>query len=227
MLEDGLGYPVRGEWIGRIIIGGVLGFFSFLVVPGFVLLGYLYRVLELTVRGEDTPPQFERWGYLLGKGVGTFAIMVVYAVVPLLVWVAILTLVVGGILASSNGGGAFGGLRVLTVVLMFPVVLFVYWTMPAAISNYAHDGNLGAAFEFSSIFEVVFTFDYVAATLLPMVVAFVLWVVTFLVAITVVGLLFVPFIQFYGQVAVIRMFGVAYEARSSKTRDQTGTTATA
>jgi len=46
MLEDGLSYPVRGDWIGRTIIGAVLGFLSFLVLPAVFLMGYFVRVLR-------------------------------------------------------------------------------------------------------------------------------------------------------------------------------------
>jgi len=69
MLEDGLSYPIRGDWIGRIIIiGGVLGFLSVLLLPAFVIVGYLVRVLEQTIDGEDVPPEFDDWGDLLMKG---------------------------------------------------------------------------------------------------------------------------------------------------------------
>jgi len=42
---------------------------------------------------------------------------------------------------------------------------------------------------------------------MPIVVAVITWIATAVLAVTVVGLLLVPFVQFYGQVAVFRMFG--------------------
>jgi branched-chain amino acid transport system permease protein len=38
MLEDGLSYPIRGDWIGRIVIGGILGLLSVLLLPAFVIV---------------------------------------------------------------------------------------------------------------------------------------------------------------------------------------------
>ena len=87
MLEDGLSYPFRGEWVGRLIIGGVLSFFSVLLIPVIFVNGYLYRVIAQTVTaGDDTPPEFNQWGELAIKGVGVTVIAVVYAFVPLVLY---------------------------------------------------------------------------------------------------------------------------------------------
>jgi hypothetical protein len=51
---------------------------------------------------------------------------------------------------------------------------------------------------------------------MPIVVAIVLWMISILLTITIVGLLLLPFLQFYGQVAVFRMFGVAFGTVSEK-----------
>ncbi|MFP4531022.1 MAG: hypothetical protein ACLFNC_07005 [Halodesulfurarchaeum sp.] len=50
MLEDGLSYPARGDWIGRINIDSVPGFAVFLVLLLLALDGYQYRVMEGTIR---------------------------------------------------------------------------------------------------------------------------------------------------------------------------------
>ncbi len=102
MLEDGLSYPVRGDWIGRIIIGGVLGFLSILLLPAFVIVGYLVRVLEQTIGGNEVPPEFTDWGDLLMKGLIGSVIILAYTVVPVVVY-AVVVAVVGGT------GGAIGG----------------------------------------------------------------------------------------------------------------------
>jgi hypothetical protein len=45
---------------------------------------------------------------------------------------------------------------------------------------------------------------------MPIVVAMITWIITAVLSVTVIGLLLVPFVQFYGQVAVFRMFGSAF-----------------
>lgn len=53
MLEDGLSYPVRGDWVGRILIGGGLVLLSVLLFPAILLTGYWIQVLEKTVAGDE------------------------------------------------------------------------------------------------------------------------------------------------------------------------------
>jgi hypothetical protein len=213
MLEDGLGYPVRGDWIGRIIIGGVLGFFSFLVLPIFAIQGYLFKVMEGTIAGEDTPPAFTDWGELLVRGIGVTVIGIAYSVLPVLAYgfVAFSFLGVGGYV-GGDAGGLLAGVGVLSFFLLLPVLLFVYYVIPAAVANYASTGELASGFAFSEILSVVTTGEYLLAVLLPIVVGVVLVLAAFVLAITVVGVLFIPFLEFYGQVAVFRMFGSAYRS---------------
>lgn len=217
MLEDGLSYPIRGEWVGRIIIGGVLSFFSFLLVPLIPLNGYLVSVLEQTVGGDETPPEFTDWGDLFVRGIGAFVIVLAYAIVPLFLYGIVTSMFIGaGALIGGDSGGLLAGFGLLSMLLLIPVLLFIYYLIPAALSNYAVEGNVGAGFDFGTISNVVFTGEYLVAVLLPIVVAIILWVATFVLAITVIGVIFLPFLQFYGQVAVFRMFGQAFHEVSSK-----------
>lgn len=216
MLEDGLGYPLRDDWIGRILIGGALGFFSILLIPVFFLNGYLYRVLADTIDGQETPPEFTDWGGLFARGVGVTVIAVAYAIVPLAIYGLVVTVFLGaGSAAGGNAGGIVAGLGLLAALLLIPVLLFAYYVIPAAIASYASSGSLEDGFDIDTITSVVFTTDYLAAVLLPIVVGVLLWLVSGVLAITVIGVVFIPFVQFYGQVAVFRMFGTAFAATVS------------
>lgn len=211
MLEDGLSYPIRGDWIGRIVIGGLLGLLSVLVVPAFLLVGYLVRVLEKTVGGDEIPPEFTDWGDLLVKGLIGTIITVAYTVLPVLAY-ALVVAVVGGTSGAIGGDvGALVGVVGLLLALAFvPVLFLVYYAVPAALSAYAARGELGAAFDPDLLKPALLSTEYLVAVLMPIVVAVVTWVATAVLAVTLVGLLLVPFVQFYGQVAVFRMFGSAF-----------------
>lgn len=211
MLEDGLSYPIRGDWIGRIIIGGVLGFLSVLLLPAFVIVGYLVRVLEQTIDGEDVPPEFDDWGDLLMKGVIGSVITIAYTVIPVVLY-AIVVAVVGGTSGAIGGdAGAFiGVVGVLLTLAFIPVLFLTYYAVPAALSAYAARDEIGAAFDPDLLKPVLFSTEYLVAVLMPIVVAVITWIATAVLAVTVVGLLLVPFVQFYGQVAVFRMFGSAF-----------------
>ena len=217
MLEDGLSYPVRGDWIGRIIIGGVLGFLSVLLLPAFVIVGYLVRVLEQTIGGEEVPPEFDDWGDLLMKGVIGSVITIAYTVIPLVVY-AVVVAVVGGTSGAIGGdaGALIGVVGVLLTLAFIPVLFLIYYAVPAALSAYAARGEIGAAFDLDLLKPALFSTEYFVAVLMPIVVAVVIWIVTAVLAITVVGILLLPFVQFYGQVAVFRMFGSAFASVNSR-----------
>lgn len=228
MLEDGLSYPIRGEWIGRLLIGGLLAIFSVLLIPLFPLIGYFIRVLNRTVAGEDEPPAFDDWGDLFGKGVVGAIIALVYSIVPFLVFGTITFVLVGtGGLIGGRGGSALAGLSALSLLLMVPAVFLVYYTVPAALTSYAIDGKIGAAFDFGTMKPILLSSEYLIASLLPLVVAVGIWLVTAALSITIVGLLLVPFLQFYGQVAVFRMFGSAYSSVDATGRRADSATTTA
>ena len=218
MLEDGLSYPVRGEPIGRLIIGGVLGFLGFLILPLFALQGYLYKVLEGTIDGEEQPPEFTNWGELVAKGIGVTVIGFVYSIVPVVLWLVVTGAFVGtGTAVGGDAGGLLAGLGVLSMLLFVPVLLLIYYLVPAATANYAAEGNLLAAFSLGSIADVVLSGEYLLAVLMPIVMGILVFGVSFVLTLTVIGAVLIPFVQFYGQVAIFRMFGSAFA--SVKGRD--------
>lgn len=215
MLEDGLSYPVRGDWVGRTIIGSVLGFLSFLVVPIVFLTGYFMRVLETTVAGEDEPPAFEGWGDLFVKGVSAMFIGVVYSIVPTVLYLVVTSVLLGaGGAIGGDGGGVLAGIGFATLLTFLPLMVFISYIVPAALTNYARIGEIGAAFDFDVIKSVALSADYLLAMVLPIVVGVVVWIAAFILGLTVIGLLFVPVLYFYMYVAIFRMFGRAFAETS-------------
>lgn len=212
MIEDGFSYPLRGEWVGRILIGGVLALLSVLVLPAFIVFGYLVEVARSTIAGDDEPPEFDNWGELLKDGFIGSIIAIAYSIIPIAVIGGIGTVLVGGGAAlGGDGGGLIAGFGILSVLLLIPIFLLIYYIVPAAISAYADQGTVGAAFSPQRLKPVLLSGSYLVAVLSPIIVGVVIQVVATVLAITFVGLVLVPFIQFYGNVAVFRMFGKAYQ----------------
>ncbi|GAB3021293.1 DUF4013 domain-containing protein [Natronobiforma cellulositropha] len=213
MIEDGLSYPARGEWAKRTIIGGVLLLFAWLILPALIFMGYIVNVLRTTADGDEEPPAFEDWGKLLVDGLLAMVIALVYAIVPVVLYMIVSAVLVGGSAAiGGDGGGFLAGL--LSMLLFLPVLLAIYYVVPAALTNFAKEGSIGAAFDFGALKPVVLSVDYLVAVLFPLVIAVITYIVTFVLAITFIGLILVPFVQFYGNVAIMRMFGVAYANRT-------------
>ncbi|WP_265110290.1 DUF4013 domain-containing protein [Halosolutus halophilus] len=215
MLEDSLSYPMRGDWIGRILIGGVLTALSVVLLPAFFVMGYYVRVLERTIGGSEAPPEFEQWGELFLDGVKATIITFVYSVVPTVAYLFVVFGLIGaGGAVGGDGGGLLAGIGLLTMLLIVPLMFVIYYLVPAALANFASEGTIGAAFDFDALKPVLLSSDYVLAILMPFVVGVALNVVGFILGITVIGLLLVPFISFYAYIAIFRMFGLAF-AKSS------------
>ncbi|WP_254273883.1 DUF4013 domain-containing protein [Haloarcula marina] len=219
---------MQGEsWIGRMLIGGVVLFLSFLIVPIFAFNGYLLRVIGSTVQGDPEPPAWEDWGGLIVDGIKVTIVGFVYAIVPTVVIVGGGAVFLGlGSAAGGDGGGLLAGFGLLSILLLIPVLFLVYYIVPAALANMAVEGSLGAAFDFNMLKNVVLTSDYFVAVLMPIVVGVILNIINQILAFTIIGLLLVPFTTFYGQVAVFRMFGLAFEKHAGQTGQQSTGTAT-
>ena len=212
MLEDGLTYPIEGESaVARILIGGVLGFLSVLVIPAFALLGYSVWVLAGAARGETEPPAFEDWGRMIADGVKATLVALVYGIVPFVLVFVSIFVIAGGVGSGSDAAaGLLGGVGLLGMLVGFIAMVVLYYVIPAALTNMALEGSLGAAFDVGTIKRAVLSVDYLVAWLVPFVIVFVMNLVVFALAVTVVGLVVVPFVQFYVQVAVFYMFGAAF-----------------
>ncbi|MFC6961899.1 DUF4013 domain-containing protein [Halocatena marina] len=184
MLENALLYPRRDGGWRTILIGGILSFFGFLILPIFLLHGYTVRLLRSAALDVDEPPQFNDWGELFVDGLKAFAINIVYIFVPyVLVLISVgLTVLVGE--AVFGGGAAVAGLSILVGLVAMVFLLVVACTLPVALTNFAVEDRLGAAFEVKKIISAVFTREYGIAVLLSIGVG-----VIVVVAFTIVGLI--------------------------------------
>jgi hypothetical protein len=181
------------------------------------------RVLEGTVGGDEVPPEFTDWGDLLMKGVIGTIIGVAYTVIPVVAYGVVIAVVAGtGGAVGGDAGALIGAVGVLLALAFIPVLFLVYYAVPAALSAYAARGELGAAFDPDLLKPALFSTEYLVAVLMPIVVAIVTWIATAVLAVTVVGLLLVPFVQFYGQVAVFRMFGTAFATVNDRVEGASG-----
>ena len=217
------------SWIAQMLIGGVLLVFFFLLIPVFAFNGYLLRVIGTTVEGESEPPAWNDWGELIIDGIKFSIVGLVYSIVPIVAIFGIGGVLLGlGGAAGDSGGGIIAGFGLITMLLLIPVLFLVYYIVPAALANMAVEGSLGAAFDFSLLKNVVLTSDYFIAVLMPIVVGIITNIVSNILAITVIGLVLVPFVTYYGQVAVFRMFGTAFASQTNKNAQQvTGPTTSA
>ena len=214
MLEDGLSYPLRGDSaLGRFVIGGVLGFFSFLLIPAIPLLGYLTEVLGSAARGDEEPPAFENWGNLFAIGVKALLVSIIVGIVPFVILGVSLSSTIAG-LADPNSAGVFAGVGLVGLFASFLAFLILYYLLPATLTNLALGRTVGSAFDIDNLSRTLLSLDYFLAWLIPFGIAIAVNLLTAaLVALTFgLGALLVPFVQFYTNVAIFYMFGRAVGA---------------
>jgi len=217
-IEAALRYPWTGDRnVERVAIGGLLGLFGILFVPILFVNGYLVRVLRAVSAGEtETAPAFDDWGELLVEGLSATVIGAVYFGVPLLLvavgfLVSFLPVLVGAGVGSDGGvaaGGFLGILGMLAVQLLGGILFLVAgYLLPGAVAAYARTDSVGAAFSPSTVRTIVTNREYAMAWLFAFAINVLAGVATNVAFVTIVGILFVPFISFYGQVACTYAIG--------------------
>lgn len=209
-LERVVTYPTNADdWLKTALVGGALTLFSFLIVPAFLVYGYVVRVLRGGIEGREDPPVFDDWGTLLKQGVVAVVVILAYQLIPVLVFF----LTVGGSLVAIASGsevgagvgivGLLGGLALSTLLAL----AFGYVTL-IGLANYAHVGTFGAAFDLDVIRSVATDGAYavpwlygIGVLLAAAIVGSVLGLVPF------VGAVAGAFVTFYGQVAAAWVWG--------------------
>lgn len=158
-------YPMESDdWIKTVAIGGVAIIFSFLIVPYFLVTGYLVRALRAGMEDAREPPVFDEWGTLLKEGFVAGIIGLIYQIIPILV---VAFFVGGSILAMATGSDAGAGIGMVGLA----GGLFVGWILSlifgfvgfAGVANYAREGNFGAGFDFGVISTVITSRAYLLA----------------------------------------------------------------
>ncbi|MEF8840615.1 MAG: DUF4013 domain-containing protein [Haloarculaceae archaeon] len=164
-IETLVKYPMESEeWIKTVAIGGVASIFAFLVVPLFLVAGYLVRAIRAGMDGAEEPPVFDEWGELLKQGFVASVIGFVYQLVPIIV---VSVFVGGSILAIATGSDAGAGVGMLGLI----GGAFVGWILSlifgyvgfAGVANYAREGTFAAGFDFGVISDVVTSRAYLLA----------------------------------------------------------------
>ena len=162
MFQEAINYPRNSDSVVKTVaIGGVLLVLSFLVVPTFLVFGYIVRSLRSVLGGDENPPVFDDWGDLLVDGVKAFAIGFVYSLVPTAIAVAALVASGATLGLGGNGSGLAVGLIAIVAALAVTVVsLLLAYVVPAALVAWVRTDRLGAAFSPRELRVLAFSRTY-------------------------------------------------------------------
>lgn len=205
------------DWLPTTLIGGLLSVFSFLILPGLIVQGYLIRVMRDAAGGESEAPSFTRWGELLITGLKVALIGLAYSLLVVIPTVLFSFVLGVGVSLGGDGGnaGLFAGLAsVLFLVVVVALSLLVAYVLPAAMTNFALEGRLGAAFDLGTIRRAAFTSDYAVAWVVALVVNLAGSVVGGALSIVLVGI----FVLFLTQVLTFYIWGRGFATALDRTR---------
>lgn len=147
--KDSFEYSVRD--VNKLLKLGLLSFFSFLIVPLFLFLGYQYRVVTVAVNGmingDDKLPEFDKYSSMFVDGVKVFLVGLVYLAVPLIIGLAVIFL---GMYFNNVG------LTVLGIILAIVLVIIGFLASFIAVPNMvANNGSLKKAFSFRELIDII------------------------------------------------------------------------
>ena len=151
LLLDSLAYPAESNNAFRVVpLGGALLLLWFLLLPVFLLVGYLVRVVDHAARDLPNTPDFKNWTDMLLDGAKAFTIVLAFFVTPFLVGnaVALVGVALAGVAGPVGPAVATFGL------FLWPVLTVVAaYLLPAAIGNFARSARVADQRRFRAGFD--------------------------------------------------------------------------
>lgn len=158
------------NWFGKIIVGGVMMLFSFLIVPLLIYYGYLVEVAKRTIKEEQQLlPEWDEIGRKLANGFKLAVIIIVY-LIPFFILLGI------SFPFSTLEFENFKSREIITYIMPLPPNLFLKWELtgisfllflsslvyiilfalilPFIIGKFAENESINDAFAISDIFSM-------------------------------------------------------------------------
>lgn len=213
IISDSINYP-SSNW-GKVLFLGVIMIASILIVPVFLLIGYLFRIIKATLAGLDELPEFDEIGEMFVDGLKVFVVGIVYSI-P----VIIISIIIGALLGSTNSASlSLNPYMIWAVVLGYAVYIIVAAIIGLieviAIANMAYyDGDLGAAFRFGEVLDHIARIGwgkYIVTYIVIAIVAFIGFLIGMLTVFILIGIILLPlviapYIYMFGARAIALLF---------------------
>ena len=147
------------EWLAKIGIGAVISFFSWLILPIFLLLGYVVQVTRNVMNGEPRPlPEWTNWEKLFMDGLYVGIAQIVYTI-PFWLLMCIATVATvgfGGLSGASEDAAAVGiaSTWIIAGCLLVIFSLALFFISPAIIIQYVRTGEFGATLRVGEVLGI-------------------------------------------------------------------------
>lgn len=217
--SNALKYPLTN--FKKVLILGILTILSSLIFPGFLVLGYLYKIIKESFTDSSKLPDFDGWVSLFIDGLKIFVVLFIYTIIPgiliiLGLWGVILPMLTvpgaGSLLNTSFSIEMLSGVVSLGLGLLVVVSFFI----PIALSQMVHENKLVSAFRFKEITGKIGAIGWVDYLIWYVVMLIILGVVYFLslflivpllVGIIIVPLIIIPYLCIFSARSTALMYG--------------------
>ena len=167
------------NWIMKVVIGTVLQFLSFLLVPAWAVTGYFLKVLRQSSEGQDeTLPEWDDWGSLIVSGLkyslGVFILFAIPTALLVFGGGAMLMSFIAGISGKSGAaaaGLAGGAMSMAALAIGSLLCLIISLLLPALTIRFAQNESIGELFGFGQAVADIMRspLEYLAVLGVPMV----------------------------------------------------------
>lgn len=182
IFEFSLKYPLSNDLM-PIVMGTILLFFFWLLIPIFLFSGYTYRVGRAAARGDDAIPDYDDWGALLKNGLLLFVVNLPYAILVTVGTVGVI------LVAIQLEGGAALALLLLAMVLFVPIA----YVGGAILPTFLATGSVTETYRDLRFLKVALTKEYLVGFavlfVLSTVVSTAVGMISMILAITFIGLI--------------------------------------
>lgn len=197
IISESIKYP-SSNW-KKVIILGILVIASVLIVPIFLVYGYVFRIMKASIAGLNELPEFDELGEMFVDGLKIFVVALVYAI-P--IW--IISAILGAIMGTGMGTPAtsldptmiWGALASSTVFIIVALIIGLVEIM--AILNMAYyDGEIGAAFRFNEILDRIARIGwgkYIVTYIVIAVISFIGFLIGLITMFVLIGFILLPLI---------------------------------
>ena len=149
IFKDSFAYAAQD--IKALLKLGLCSFLNFLIIPGFLIMGYEYRVIKTAINGmidgDDKLPKFNNLISMFVDGVKYFIVQFVYLIIPIIIGFAISYL---GEISNNSYLSGFG--MAVTIILLIISIFYSFLAIPNMISN---DESIKEGFNIKRLNEVI------------------------------------------------------------------------
>ena len=150
--KDAFEYSAKD--IKTLLILGLTYFLSFLLLPIFLIYGYSYRVVKISVEGmingNDPLPEFDNVIDMFVDGIKVVIVYLVYLLIPLILFILF------AIISSAIGGYGETVLMAIGSIVTVVAILGAYLMSMFGVAHMANNGDsLSKAFAFKEIIEII------------------------------------------------------------------------